>query len=914
MKLKALLFVLLLPVTAHGQARYDSNIFTAAANAPVGAQAPMYTLPYSRIYVCASPATPATGSACTNTVPIFSDQGMTQQITQPITSDYQGRYGFWVAPGVYTQSIVSAAGSFLETYTLSLGGGAVGGVGVAQISNGNGGSAASDNTTIINSLPVAEYVNSTHPPLAYWDAAFHNCRNQVVDINVHGTSRSIVDTTVAPGAGTSLSITFPNRWANRLMKQLQNSCGSHGSGIVPFRWGTGNFSSQGLNLDYFTFASGSSFAATDISLGPHQGSDAMLITADVNGSAINFNPQLPDGAGPMPYDHIRMYCTNGPGLNPWIIKIDGSTTGTCGGGSSSTEIPVLANVSAGALGTHTASLICVTQPCNGYAVEAVSGTTGISINNVSVGGASAEIFAQFPSTQYAFENIDPDQPSLDIIEQGCNEPGQGFSPAQFQATMNNMVAHDRGLTYPASTLIMAELQDSLPNQAPYYPVVLNTARLNNTSFVDMRDRWGTAPAPAFLFGPDGIHENNNGNGEVYSAIAATSIDVPPLLASPVAATSCPNGTYLNSVSAGGVFGCSSRPPTCGIGYSHYVPLTVSGDTGGSTLLNFPILVSFNGNSPNSLTLTNLEGIGNGGQVQSATGLDVIYCTAASGGVQLSHELVSGTYVPATGAGEWYVKIPSLSSAGGTIYVFWGNASAMDSSDVADVWSNQYSAVYHWNTVSGSTLTDSSPNGNNLAQGSTGVSAAAGQFGGAISALPNGYTVDATASNLPTGSNPRTLEAWIKLPSVPFNAVLFGYGSDAVNNLFAVQYYSGSFDIYNDSGLSQTWAITPDTNWHQYTFVLPSSNPLPNGVLMYADGSLATATPCGGAVGGCTTPYGTASANMQINGIPGTPANVGAIQAIDEVRISNVDRSAGWIATEYANQSNPSMFFSLGPVH
>jgi hypothetical protein len=33
--------------------------------------------------------------------------------------------------------------------------------------------------------------------------------------------------------------------------------------------------------------------------------------------------------------------------------------------------------------------------------------------------------------------------------------------------------------------------------------------------------------------------------------------------------------------------------------------------------------------------------------------------------------------------------------------------------------------------------------------------------------------------------------------------------------------------------------------------------------------------------------------------------------LDEVRISSVARSAGWIATEYANQHSPSTFYSVG---
>ncbi len=50
---------------------------------------------------------------------------------------------------------------------------------------------------------------------------------------------------------------------------------------------------------------------------------------------------------------------------------------------------------------------------------------------------------------------------------------------------------------------------------------------------------------------------------------------------------------------------------------------------------------------------------------------------------------------------------------------------------------------------------------------------------------------------------------------------------------------------------------------------------------------------GAAIGGLTTSYD-------------------FIGAIDEVRVSNVARSSDWIATEYANQSAPSTFFTLSP--
>jgi hypothetical protein len=34
-------------------------------------------------------------------------------------------------------------------------------------------------------------------------------------------------------------------------------------------------------------------------------------------------------------------------------------------------------------------------------------------------------------------------------------------------------------------------------------------------------------------------------------------------------------------------------------------------------------------------------------------------------------------------------------------------------------------------------------------------------------------------------------------------------------------------------------------------------------------------------------------------------------AIDEVRVSNIARSSDWISTEFANQSQPSTFYTIG---
>jgi hypothetical protein len=45
--------------------------------------------------------------------------------------------------------------------------------------------------------------------------------------------------------------------------------------------------------------------------------------------------------------------------------------------------------------------------------------------------------------------------------------------------------------------------------------------------------------------------------------------------------------------------------------------------------------------------------------------------------------------------------------------------------------------------------------------------------------------------------------------------------------------------------------------------------------------------------------------------PGGWGNCGLNGGLDEVRLATVARSAGWIATEYANQKTPGEFYSVG---
>lgn len=425
---------------------------------------------------------------------------------------------------------------------------------------------------------------------------------------------------------------------------------------------------------------------------------------------------------------------------------------------------------------------------------------------------------------------------------------------------------------------------------------------------------------------DGTHPNSTSAQFIANAAfvnlnsAATTAD--HFL--PVAATNCAllGSTYfVSGIDGSGNATCSQIPiPTaCGSTFAHHASITLASATGGSDLSDFPVLLGFNGATTNSITLTNLKTVSNGGQVQSSTGLDVIFCTASSGGSQLPHELVTGSYVPSTGAGEWYVKSPTVSSsAGSVIFAFWGESAAADTSNAPAVWANGYQAVYHGGIASSLALTDSTSNANTLTNG--GATATTGEFGGAFSVTAVTGAEDIFATGIPSGSAARTLEGWANITAgITTDQVPFSIGNSNGTGSFALDYYQTSPTFYlANTSPGDIYAFSGTTiskgAWHSYVAVLPSGSGAPNTTLMYADGVAVTSSPsCLG--GACTSAMNTSAGAVRINGQYASSVVAAQINGtIDEVRVSSVARTAGWVATQYANQSNPATFATVGTIH
>jgi len=204
-----------------------------------------------------------------------------------------------------------------------------------------------------------------------------------------------------------------------------------------------------------------------------------------------------------------------------------------------------------------------------------------------------------------------------------------------------------------------------------------------------------------------------------------------------------------------------------------------------------------------------------------------------------------------------------------LYMYYGNSTVASGQSPAAVWSNGYAAVYHMNEASGN-MVDS--NQNNLA--STIFGAPTHQVNGKIG---DSYQFNGTSQyGIINSTQFRSIQLWINTNTVSgFHYMLDARIGSANGHVSADEIGADwSKMSVNGSNVTPIWGSIPKDNWSSI-YLENSANRTDNLNIMskftndeYLAGSL------------------------------------------DEIRISSVVRSADWIATEYANQNNPSTFFSI----
>jgi hypothetical protein len=309
-------------------------------------------------------------------------------------------------------------------------------------------------------------------------------------------------------------------------------------------------------------------------------------------------------------------------------------------------------------------------------------------------------------------------------------------------------------------------------------------------------------------------------------------------------------------------------------------------SGASTLSSFPMLFS--------VTDNDLKYTGSGGKVGKADGTDILF-TSSDGTTKLDHEIEK--YASTTGETITWVEIPSLSPSTDTIiYIYYGNSGASDQQNAAGVWDSNYQGVWHLPNGSSLGALDSTSNDNDGTINSAG--AVTGKIDGGASFNGSSHSISKSSAVATTTSI--TMSGWFYTGSTAgVQPVATVQGADD-GNMYRLILYQGKVQGQKQSSGGSVLAATSDYTTNQWTYAaVVFSGDIT--VTPYINGTVGTPGPGSGLPTSLTQTFigKTVSADEYMNG------------NLDEIRISNVARSADWIATEYNNQNSPSTFYAVG---
>jgi hypothetical protein len=314
---------------------------------------------------------------------------------------------------------------------------------------------------------------------------------------------------------------------------------------------------------------------------------------------------------------------------------------------------------------------------------------------------------------------------------------------------------------------------------------------------------------------------------------------------------------------------------------------------------FPVLISS--------TYAEWKGPSHSGQIGRTNGGDIVF-TSNDAQTQLKHEIEQ--YDPSSGRLVAWVQVPVLSSSTNTIvYMYYGNPAAQDQWDVSGVWddggNHHFKGVWHMSQAGLENRLDSTINGNHCIpedytgnENEPGVAGNADRLDGVNDLLNCGI---GSSLNI---RNQITISAWIN-PSPPrlrkdrWNDALFKsaycfflYGTTDTRTTIGAWFAINGVeqDIWDEGTID----IPPDT----WSYIVTTYDG--NQIKVYVNAQLDFAVSLPGTMDDSTA----------------SPLTIGQrpdgllAGAIDELRISQIARSADWVITSYNNQSSPSTFYTV----
>jgi len=337
------------------------------------------------------------------------------------------------------------------------------------------------------------------------------------------------------------------------------------------------------------------------------------------------------------------------------------------------------------------------------------------------------------------------------------------------------------------------------------------------------------------------------------------------------------------------------------GWARKCPIVIQNAYVDTTLSDYPLLL-------NEDTLPAEMLLSTGSYPALSTGGDIRFSSDSSGNVQLSLEIVSFTL---DGSAELWVKVPSISSSvNTTIYVWYSKTGETQPAEDASygkesVWNDDYMMVHH---MSGSTYTDlddsTSYDNDVIDDVGTITYNNTGKIGDSI--LVAGSTdfleIDESSSLNPTVL---TLQAWIYSTSTASNDGFVSKMDEDSNNTrgYSLKYYYDApalsiGDGDDDPDLAHQTDITLNA-WRSLSGTFQENNS--TNTRIWYEGVKSNS-------GMSVEMSGSANEGMVLGRRYTDDSSGDDFEgAIDEVRLTDVILSDGWITSEYKNLNAPSTF-------
>jgi hypothetical protein len=371
------------------------------------------------------------------------------------------------------------------------------------------------------------------PSSATFLQALNNANNAPVHVAAFGDSFVICDhTNCGPSGGPAVST---NRWLEQIRIQLQGIYGSHGTGVFPIIYGAS--SSPAINSEGWSCAG--SYDVSTGTLGPSQSTGNALVHLG-NGASCTFHDSRN-----IAWDTLNTYCMTTSTSGSIAVGIDsGAHTGTACGtntGSATAHVVSLAATSS----TSHAVTFTSTGDSYIYAAEGQAGSSGISVDNMGFGGATAATVGSSPAAQLAFSDLIPGGEQAAILMDMTNDAAAGVPSTTFATNVQNFINHEQALS-SAPTVMLAvppvDVVNGTDSEAPYTAALTALCVANSLTCVNIQSRgatvgsravgWGTNYNPslfdqtgtAWPTGSQGIHPNDAGNLDEAQMIYAELVN------------------------------------------------------------------------------------------------------------------------------------------------------------------------------------------------------------------------------------------------------------------------------------------------------------------------------------------------------------------------------------------------------